>query len=267
MFLALAVTSPALWSKSSSSIRLRAANTLVATATSNTHTLGREKTRLVEEEKKRVRDEGLSTWLRMALLWQPGSCGPHRSTAASRLSLLLHSLLLFCSVFTHLFLTPLIIRFLEVLRSPFPSSLPPFLTSFLYLPTSSFNYFCLFVISPSPLSLSLFSGREGWAPRLPTGSSSRIWRRKEVGAHFNLVACHLQSVNHPVMSMKTSTRYFYRCFQALILLQRLSWLYNAQDLIFCYLCLDDWRVMPVKWHVARGDCSPMLWISKQWVGF
>lgn len=211
MFLALAVTSPALWSKSSSSIRLRAANTLVATATGNTHSA--EKTRLVEEEKKRVRDEGLSTWLRMVLLWQPGSCGPHRSTAASRLSLLLHSLLLFCSVFTHLFLTPLIIHFLEVLRSPFSSFLTPFLTSFLYLPTSSFNYFCLFVISPSPLSLSLFSGREGWAPRLPTGSSSRIWRRKEVGAHFNLVTCHLQSVNRPVMGMKTSTKYFIGVFR------------------------------------------------------
>lgn len=132
MFLALAVTSPALWSKSSSSIRLRAASPLLHSVLlwppTHTHTLGGEKTRLVEEEKKRVGDEGLSPWLRMALLWQPGSCGPHRSTAASRLSLLLLFFYKF-SVSSSYHLT--YIHFLKV--SLFPSLLPPFLTSFLYL--------------------------------------------------------------------------------------------------------------------------------------
>lgn len=43
--------------------------------------------------------------------------------------------------------------------------------------------------------------------------------------------------------------------------QRLSWCYNAQDLISRYLCLEDWGVMAGKWHAACVCCSPKRWIS------
>lgn len=172
------------------------------------HALGKRTTKPVwdedgEEEKERVREEGLPAWLRMALLWQLGSCGPHRLIAASKLSLLLLPPLAFT-------------RFLSCFHSPHVSwSLSPSLFFFLTkishrFPVTSLwplliiSSFCHFPVHPHSLSPSFFlsSGREGWAPRLLTGSSSRVWRRKEVGVPFSLLICHIQVIIMPVVLIK-----------------------------------------------------------------
>lgn len=127
----------------------------------HTHTRQRETT-TPAEEKKAVTDAGLTPWLGMALPWQPGSSWPHRSTAASRLFLLLPDATSFPLLSFHL----TSIRSLLVSWSPFPSFFATVLPPWAHLlPLWLISSSVVSLSSPPSLSFSLslssLGGREG----------------------------------------------------------------------------------------------------------
>lgn len=187
MFLALAVTSQALWSKSSSSIRLKAANTPAHSELPQppilTHTWRRD------NKTGRRRKDASRRW-GITYVFKDGSSLTAWILQAAQINRSLQTLPPSLYSFSLLISQHLAsVYFLDDLSLPFYCL---FFTSFLHFPSVYLIHFSLL----SFLSLSLFSlrGREGWATRLLTGSSSRIWRRKEVGVPFSFLTCHLQVV-------------------------------------------------------------------------
>lgn len=177
----------------------------------------------------------------MALLWRPGSCRPHRWTAASTLSLLLFYS--FSLLFSH--------------SSLFTRS---FLITFSFSFAASFLYFplCLFSVISLSLSLCRFCEREGWAPWLLIGSSSRIWRRKEVGVPFHFLTSHLPLVIKAVIRLKRET-YLHVLSVTHWSIDFVKALYSWAEVGSVAICVKDWGVVTCCTRGLLTYC--MLWIS------